>query len=253
MNKCILYILTCVSLCLLFACAKDEPKETIVKSTPSTPVNQSPKTYKDYPIQFQELQTDATGISFTNTVTEEAGFDYFTYPHFYNGGGVSIGDINGDELPDVFFTGNQVGNELYLNKGNLKFENITQKANITKDNAWNTSTTIVDINSDGLLDIYVCRSGFRPDNLRKNQLYINNGDLTFTESAAQYGLADNGYSAGAVFFDYDKDGLLDMYLIIIIQPTINPIIPFAHLKAVLSRQRSEISSTNKFPQGNLRM
>ncbi len=213
MNKLNYSFLLIVVLSLLWACAKDETSNKSDSTTSTTSTSNAPKAYKDYPIQFQELQSDATGIKFTNTVKEEPGFDYWTFPHFYNGGGVSVGDINGDELADIFFTGNQVGNALYLNKGDLTFEDITARAKIVPDNAWNTSTTMADINGDGLLDIYVCRSGFRADILRQNQLYINNGDLTFTESAANYGLGDRGYSAGAVFFDYDKDGLLDMYLI----------------------------------------
>lgn len=201
-----------VILSLLVSCTKDETSNNS-NPIPTTAPSHTSKIYKDYPIQFQELQSSATGIHFTNTVAGEADFNYWNYNYFYNGGGVSVGDINGDELPDIFFTGNQVGNSLYLNKGDLKFENITSKSKIEKDKGWNTGTTMVDINNDGLLDIYVCRSGLRTDNLRQNQLYINNGDLTFTERAAEYGLADKGYSTEAVFFDFDKDGLLDMYLI----------------------------------------
>jgi len=146
--------------------------------------------------------------------------DFF---YVYNGGGVAIGDVNNDSLPDLFFTGNMVSDRLYINKGEgenniLTFEDISETANILSP-GWSTGVTMVDINSDGLLDIYVCRSGNYEADKRKNKLFINNGingtdgKPTFTESAAAYGLADTSYSTQAAFFDYDRDGDLDMYLL----------------------------------------
>nr|WP_314836524.1 VCBS repeat-containing protein [uncultured Flavobacterium sp.] len=137
----------------------------------------------------------------------------FKYRNFYNGGGVAIGDINNDGLADVFFTSNQGANKLYLNKGNFKFEDISKKSGIEGKKAWSTGVVMVDINGDGLLDIYVCDAGSNIDAIRKSQLYINNGNATFTEKAAEYNLADTGITTHAAFFDYDKDGDLDCYIL----------------------------------------
>nr|WP_286670485.1 VCBS repeat-containing protein [Fodinibius salsisoli] len=137
----------------------------------------------------------------------------YTFRNFYNGGGVGAGDINGDGLPDLFFTGNMVPNRLYLNKGNFKFEDISETAGIKSEGVWTTGVSFVDINSDDLLDIYVTKSGPPSGDNRHNELFINNGDLTFTEKAEEYGLAEVGLSTHAVFFDYDRDGDLDMYLL----------------------------------------
>jgi len=137
----------------------------------------------------------------------------YTYRNFYNGGGVGIGDINNDGLPDIFFCGNQQSNKLYLNKGNFQFEDITEKAGVGSDGVWSTGVTFADVNGDGLLDIYVCRSGDRKSKNRSNQLFINNGNLGFTEKAKEYGLDNTGLCTHAVFFDYDHDGDLDCYLL----------------------------------------
>ncbi|MCF6180887.1 VCBS repeat-containing protein [Lutibacter sp.] len=153
---------------------------------------------------------EQTGVDFTNIVTESDSLNYFKFPYIYMGGGVSIGDINNDGLQDIFFTSNQNTNKLYLNKGHLKFEDITAKANLAGNKLWNTGVTMIDINNDGFLDIYVSVSGLTQN--RKNQLYINNGDLTFTEEAEKYGIADNGNSTQASFIDYDHDGDLDLYV-----------------------------------------
>jgi enediyne biosynthesis protein E4 len=159
---------------------------------------------------FSKLESSKTGIQFINTLTESDTLNYFTYGYLYMGGGVSVGDINNDGLVDIYFTGNQVKNRLYLNKGNLKFEDITDKANVGGDNRWYTGVTMADVNNDGLLDIYCSVSG--QSGSKENQLFINNGDLTFTEKASEYGLADRGSSVQSTFFDYDNDGDLDVYV-----------------------------------------
>lgn len=162
---------------------------------------------------FINPTSDQTGIIFTNTITETDELNILDYLYFYNGGGVAVGDINNDNLPDVFFSGNQVKNKLYLNKGNLQFEDITEKAGVAGNSSWNTGAVMGDINGDGLMDIYVCAvvgiKGF--DGF--NELYINNGDTTFTESSAKYGLDFDTYSSNAAFLDYDLDGDLDMYIL----------------------------------------
>ncbi len=162
------------------------------------------------PALFQRLESAETGIDFENNLTENDSLNYFTYSYLYMGGGISAGDINNDGLIDLFFTGNMVPNKLYLNKGNLQFEDITEKAGIAGDDRWYTGVTMADVNNDGYLDIYCSVGGkFGP---KENQLFINQGNLTFTEQAANYGLDDKGNSVQATFFDYDKDGDLDMYL-----------------------------------------
>ncbi|MDX1628244.1 MAG: VCBS repeat-containing protein, partial [Fulvivirga sp.] len=168
---------------------------------------------KDVRGEFVKLSANATGIDFENKLPLDNRINILTYEYFYNGGGVAIGDINNDDLPDLYFTANLGSNKLYLNKGNLQFEDITVEAGVTGEAGWSTGTTMVDINHDGLLDIYVCRSGRFDDEKRRNQLFINNGDQTFTEKAAEYGLDDAGFSTQALFFDFDRDGDLDMYLL----------------------------------------
>lgn len=154
-----------------------------------------------------------TGISFSNTLVEDEKNNIIEYLYFYNGAGVAAGDINNDGLTDLFFVSNQGYNTLYLNKGNFKFMDITQAAGIKSHRIWETGVTMGDINGDGFLDIYVCGvGGYRHFNGR-NQLYINNGDLTFTEQAAAFGIDFSGFSTHASFFDYDNDGDLDMYLL----------------------------------------
>src|SRR5450755_4583190 len=162
---------------------------------------------------FELLGSDRTNIDFNNKLTYDNQFNIFTYRNFYTGGGVAVGDINNDGLPDIFFTGNQVANRLYLNKGNFQFEDITEKAGIQKKGKWSTGVCMADVNGDGLLDIYVCYSGIAPGDPRHNELYINHGNLKFTEKAEAYGIADGGYSTHAAFFDYDHDGDLDLFLL----------------------------------------
>jgi enediyne biosynthesis protein E4 len=166
---------------------------------------------EDLPL-FSLISPLESGIYFSNDIEEDIKYNITAYDYYYNGGGVAVGDINNDGLPDIFFTGNNVSNRLYLNKGNFKFEDISKKADIQTEN-WSTGVTMVDINNDGLLDIYVCNSGPYPDKKhRTNQLFINNGNLTFSEKAAEYGIANTGHSTQASFFDYDKDGDLDLYV-----------------------------------------
>jgi enediyne biosynthesis protein E4 len=154
-----------------------------------------------------------SGIDFNNKVTDGKIENSFLFRNFYNGGGVAIGDLNNDGLPDVFLTSNMGSNKLYLNKGNFKFEDITDKAGLKQDSMWSTGVVLVDINNDGWLDIYVCNSGHMGSGHRKNKLYINNHDLTFTESAAAYGLDISAYTTQVSFFDYDNDGDLDCFMI----------------------------------------
>ena len=162
---------------------------------------------------FQSLGPAVTHVNFANTLSYDEAFNIFTYRNFYTGGGVAAGDINNDGLPDLFFTGNQVENKLYLNKGGFVFEDITEKAGIHKKGKWSTGVCMADVNGDGWLDIYVCNSGIAKGDKRPNELYINNGNGTFTERAAEYGLEDGGYSTHAAFFDYDHDGDLDLFLL----------------------------------------
>jgi hypothetical protein len=167
---------------------------------------------KEPPV-FVELDVATSRIDFTNSLTESKDLSILDYLYFYNGGGVAIGDINGDGLVDIFFSGNQVKNKLYLNKGGMQFEDISQKAGIEGNSSWNTGVAMGDVNGDGLLDIYVCAvvgiNGF----YGHNELFINNGDNTFRESAADYGLDFDTFSSSVAFLDYDLDGDLDMYLL----------------------------------------
>lgn len=162
---------------------------------------------------FTLIPSDSTGIDFINHIENQKKFNIFKYRNFYNGGGVALGDINNDGLTDIYLTGNMVQNKLYLNKGNFKFEDITEKSGTTGNKPWSTGVVMVDINNDGLLDIYVSNAGNMEGNNHDNDLYINNGDLTFTEMATDYNLAKTGFSTHATFFDYDKDGDLDAYIL----------------------------------------
>ncbi len=162
---------------------------------------------------FKNPTPKETGITFENTLTETDDLNILDYLYFYNGGGVSTGDINNDGLADIFFSGNMVKNKLYLNKGGLKFEDITELAGVAGNSSWNTGTVMGDVNGDGLLDIYVCAvvgiNGFDG----YNELFINQGNSTFVESAEEYGLDFDSFSSSATFLDYDLDGDLDIYLL----------------------------------------
>ncbi|MBL7698703.1 MAG: VCBS repeat-containing protein [Chitinophagaceae bacterium] len=162
---------------------------------------------------FSLLTPAETGISFNNEVKDTKKLNIFNFRNFYNGAGVSIGDINNDGLPDIFFTANQSKNKLYVNKGNWKFEDVTDAAGIKNLNKWYTGVTMADVNGDGWLDIYVCNSGGLVGYNHPNELYINQKNGTFAEEAAKYGLDDKGLTTHAAFFDYDHDGDLDCFVL----------------------------------------
>ena len=162
---------------------------------------------------FSLLAPDSTGIDFVNAIENQKDFNIFKYRNFYNGGGVAIGDVNNDGLQDLYFTGNMESNRLYINKGDFKFEDVTEKAGVGGNKPWSTGVVMADINADGWLDIYVSNAGNLEGNNHDNDLYINQGDGTFKEMAEQYNLAKTGFSTHASFFDYDLDGDLDAYIL----------------------------------------
>jgi hypothetical protein len=168
----------------------------------------------DFDPLYKAVNSTETGIHFSNTLSYGDSLSVIDFEYMYNGGGVAVGDINNDGLLDIYFTGNMVSSKLYLNKGNWKFEDITEQAKVTTS-TWASGVAMVDINQDGFKDIYISVGGHRntPENVRENILFINNGDLTFTEQAEKYGLNDKGYGIQSTFFDYDLDGDLDMYLL----------------------------------------
>src|SRR5712691_4062986 len=167
-----------------------------------------------HPPLFKQLTPGHTGVTFANTITTNDSVNVQTDPFVYNGAGVAVGDIDNDGLPDIFFAGNMVSSRLYLNKGDMRFEDITQAAGVGTTR-WATGATMVDINNDGNLDIYVSVSGppWSKGAQRANLLFVNNGDHTFTEAAARYGIADTGFTTHAVFLDYNHDGYLDLFLL----------------------------------------
>ena len=166
---------------------------------------------------FTLMPESYTGAGFVNHLDYDEQlkkkFNIYTYRNFYNGGGVALGDVNNDGLIDIFLTSNMGSNVLYLNMGDFKFEDISDRAGIGGHGEWSTGASMADVNGDGWTDIYVCNSGNVEGDERHNELYINNGDLTFTEQAASYGINDHGYSTHGAFFDYDRDGDLDLYLL----------------------------------------
>lgn len=184
---------------VFFSCKQSSPKNNY--TPPANPL-------------FSQMPAESTGIDFVNTVIDDSVMNIFNYRNFYNGAGVAIGDINNDDLPDIFFTANQTSNKLYLNKGNFKFQDITEAAGLNIPKFWSTGVTMVDINADGYLDIYVCNAGDAKGKQRINQLFVNNRNNTFTEKAGEYNLQDaGGYHTHASFFDYDGDKDLDCYLL----------------------------------------
>lgn len=188
-----------VALILIYSSCANE-NENISTSTPSNK------------FLFETVDVKDSNLDFKNEVKESTNRNSMFFDYFLNGGGVSVGDINNDGLTDIFFTGNDVPNKLFLNEGNLKFKDVSETA-LPKSNRWSTGANMVDVNNDGLLDIYVCSSGIEEaDNRLANQLLINNGDLTFTDKAKEYGVAGNSKSVHSSFFDYDNDGDLDLWL-----------------------------------------
>ncbi|MCH8331343.1 MAG: VCBS repeat-containing protein, partial [Bacteroidetes bacterium] len=204
MNGTRIFILGIIILSFLSAC----------DSTPDRKEKQSVQPItNEVPALFTSLKSAETGIDFKNFIEESADLNHHIFEYMYNGAGVGIGDIDNDGLSDIYFAANMSSNKLYRNKGNMQFEDITAKAGVAAEGGWCTGVTMADVNKDGFMDIYVCRSSADEDpTQRANLLYINNGDLTFTEKAAEYGIDDKSYSSQATFFDYDKDGDLDLYV-----------------------------------------
>ncbi len=165
------------------------------------------------PEVFERLYQPSTNIEFSNNLTYNNSFNVFTYRNFYAGGGVAIGDVNGDGRPDLYLVANQTSNKLYLNKGGFEFEDITEEAGVGGEMPWSTGVSMADVNGDGLLDIYVANSGPFVEPRRENELFINNGDETFTERAEEFGISNVGNTIHSAFFDYDNDGDLDLYIL----------------------------------------
>lgn len=191
--KCAVFFIHISVITLFLGCSEKESKENITL--------------------FTDLPGDTTGVNFTNKLLFDQEFNIYTYRNFYNGAGVGLGDFNNDGLIDIYLTANQGPNRLYLNKGNFRFEDITDKSGASGTKAWSTGVSLADVNGDGWLDIYVCNSGDIKGDDKENELFINNGDLTFTEKAREYGIADKGFTTHAVFFDYDRDNDLDLYIL----------------------------------------
>ncbi len=197
-NQFLLFLIT-TTICL-FACQKKNKKTTL----------------------FELMPFEKTGIDFSNKIVEDEQLNILSFEYFYNGSGVGIGDFNNDGLKDIFFSSNMGKSKLYLNKGGFAFKDITDSSGINTTGKWATGVSVVDINQDGLQDIYVCFGGPNSAEKRANALYVNNGNNSFSDKASEYGLADTGHSVQAVFFDYDKDNDLDMYLLTNITDKMGP-------------------------------
>ena len=167
---------------------------------------------------FLKIPADQSGITFNNTIVETDSFNIINSEYIFNGGGVAVGDFNNDNRPDLFFTGNQVANKLYLNQGDFEFLDVSKDSDIEAKDKWKTGIALIDINNDSFLDVYICAAMYPSSSEKANILFVNqglNGDgiPTFKDMAAAYGIADSGNSMNATFFDYDKDGLLDLYVL----------------------------------------
>ena len=197
---------------------------------------------------FVRLDVERTGVAFRNDLEYTRDFNIYTYRNFYNGGGVAIGDVNGDSLPDLYFTANVGENRLYLNEGDFRFRDVTAEAKVGGDGGWSTGVTMADVNADGFIDIYVANSGIVAEGDRANELFLNDGTGHFRESAAELGLADTGYGTHAAFFDYDRDGDLDCY---VLNNSFRPITSF-NLEASLRPGRDSVGGDklyrNEFAQ-----
>ena len=204
MNKLTFKYLTLLGILFFYGCGNEKESHSD-SSIAKTESNEG----------FDIIGSSKTGITFQNKLSDDPLSDknVLSYRHYFNGAGVGVADFNNDGLQDVFFTGNEAKNELYINKGDLKFEKLGENAGLNKNKVWSSGVSIIDINSDGFQDIYVCQQGPYQESERKNLFYINNGDLTFTESAKEMGLDDGNYSTQAVFLDFDKDGDLDCYIL----------------------------------------
>lgn len=197
-------IVLAIALVVLFSQCGQEPVDGVAVKSGASETGQ---------IELELLSVTQTGVDFNNALNDEGHINIFIWNFMYSGAGIAIGDVNNDGLPDLYFGGNQVPDRLYLNKGNFQFEDISERAGI-QDQYWTTGVTMADVNADGLLDIYVCRNSPTTNyTVNKNKLFINKGDLTFTEEAERYGIDDSGLSIQASFFDADLDGDLDMYLL----------------------------------------
>ncbi|MGV6829138.1 MAG: VCBS repeat-containing protein [Flavobacteriales bacterium] len=206
----------------LNSCNQKNTAESQENSTYKKPISKSLNKSLVHQIQKNNTQDtflrlvspSKTGITFKNEVKEDIYNNHDTNPQIYNGAGLAIGDINNDGLPDIFFAGNSSKDQLYLNQGDFKFKNITESSGIAKENyGWSYGVNMVDVNADGYLDIYVCKAGVKKEKkYLRNRLFINNGDATFTEQALKYGISSTKLSVQSTFFDYDKDGDLDLYL-----------------------------------------
>ncbi len=197
-----IYLFVCLIIAL--GCSQDQSSTSNTSASSNTPKKPSE-------LKFKKLDQKETGITFNNQIIEDETYNHILKDVVFNGGGVAIIDINNDGLQDIFFSGNMVDDKLYLNKGDMKFEDITQSAGI-QQGSWSTAVAVADVNSDGYLDFYVGKFIREEKIKRRNHLYINNGDLTFTESAAEYGINDDGHCTAVNFFDYDKDGDMDLYV-----------------------------------------